>query len=430
MKGIKKLLTSIILFSPCGLGHSYPLDGYENTGMERLEGYLFSLQTPSGQKNIVRGSRLKQSSLIFTLRNLPFSVPPPNSSFTRNVLHALGSNPSRLAFSILDITNPEKPVLAAHNDTHHFIPASVGKIIVALAWFQRLKELYPHDIAQRVKLLKESIVEADELIIKDHHEVPFWNRDTGEVYNRLLDIDVRSNVYTYMDWMISASSNAAGTVLMKELILLDRMGARYSGATPEAKRQVWESIPRGTRAATLTSIVTRSLVLNGLNPSLLYQVSPFTKTGKALIPARGSTATTREMLHYLTQIERALLVDAFSSAEIKKLMYSTQARARLASSPELDDAAVYYKSGSNFKCNYNCADNEGDVENLMNSVAIVEYPIENPKVVYLLALHSNIPRTNAVELHKEFGGIIQRLMKERHRDLLTPAIKHKSSVLK
>jgi hypothetical protein len=418
IRGMKKLLSSILLLSPLSLCYSYPLDGYENTGMQRLEGYLFSLQTPSGQRTIVRGARLKQDSLIFTLRNLPFSPPSPSSSFTREVIHALGSNPSRVAFSILDITNPEKPVLAAHNDTHHFIPASVGKIVVALAWFQRLKELYPKDIPQRIKLLKESIIEADELIIKDHHEVPFWNRDTGEVYNKLLDIGVRGNVFTYMDWMISASSNAAGTILMKELILLDKLGARYSGATPEVKNQVWESIPKGSRAATLSSIVTRSLVVNGLKPSLLYQVSPFTKTGKALIPARGSTATTRELLQYLTQLERALLVDSFSSAEIKKLMYSTQTRARLASNPELNDSAVYYKSGSNFKCNYNCADNEGDVENLMNSIAVVEYPVENPKLVYLVALHSNIPRTNAVELHKEFGGAIQRLMKERHRDIL------------
>jgi hypothetical protein len=222
----------------------------------------------------------------------------------------------------------------------------------------------------------------------------------------------------YLDWMISASSNAAGTMLMKELILLDTLGIRYSGATPEVKNQVWETIPKGARATILSSIVTRSLVVNGLKPSLLYQVSPFTKTGKSEIPARGSTATTRELLQYLTQLERALLVDSFSSAEIKKLMYSTQARARLASNPDLDDAAVYYKSGSNFKCNYNCSDNEGDVENLMNSIAIVEYPIENPKLVYLIALHSNVLRTNAVELHKEFGGSIHRLMKARHHDLL------------
>jgi hypothetical protein len=418
MQRMKKIVMLFLLFLPITFCYSYPLDGFENTGMQRLEGYLFSLQTPSGQKTIVRGARLKQDSLIFTLRNIPFSPPSPSASFTRDVLRALGTNPSRIAFSILDITNPEKPVLAAHNDTHHFIPASVGKIVVALAWFQRLKELYPKDIAQRVKLLKESIIEADELIVKDHHEVPLWNRETGQVYNKLLDIGVRGNVYMYLDWMISASSNAAGTMLMKELILLDTLGIRYSGATPEVKNKVWETIPKGARATILSSIVTRSLVVNGLKPSLLYQVSPFTKTGKSEIPARGSTATTRELLQYLTQLERALLVDSFSSAEIKKLMYSTQARARLASNPDLDDAAVYYKSGSNFKCNYNCSDNEGDVENLMNSIAIVEYPIENPKLVYLIALHSNVLRTNAVELHKEFGGSIHRLMKARHHDLL------------
>jgi hypothetical protein len=395
--------------------NAYPLDGGQMTGIQRLEGYLLSLQTPSGQKTIVHGSRLKQDSVILFMKNRPYTVPSVNQNFTDQIRRNLGAPAGQVSFSVLDISNPEQPVLAAHNAHRHFMPASVGKIIVALAWFQRLKELYPSDQLKRLEVLRQATIEADDLIFNDHHEVPFWDLNDRKIKNKLMTVGTKANVYTYLDWMISASANSAGTILMKELILLDKLGIKYQSASPIEKQSIWFKTSKAERTRRLNDIVSRSLIINGLKTSLLFQVSPFTKTGKAQIPARGSTATTQELLQFLTQIERGLLVDSFSSMEIKKLLYSTQLRARLASSPALDRAAVYYKSGSNYKCNYNCGENEGDVENIMNSIAIVEYPIEDPKIIYLLAIHSNVPRVNAVDLHRQFGTAIQNVMLNRHK---------------
>ncbi len=67
----------------------------------------------------------------------------------------------------------------------------------------------------------------------------------------------------------------------------------------------------------------------------------------------------------------------------KRLIYMTQRRIRYASSPALNDAAVYFKSGSLYRCKpeegFVCRKYEGNVENLMNSVAIVESPAGEPR---------------------------------------------------
>ena len=55
-------------------------------------------------------------------------------------------------------------------------------------------------------------------------------------------------------------------------------------------------------------------------------------------------------MRFLFNLEQGKVVDLFSSREIKRLMYMTQRRIRYASSPALYEAAVYFKSGSMYRC--------------------------------------------------------------------------------
>jgi hypothetical protein len=113
-------------------------------------------------------------------------------------------------------------------------------------------------------------------------------------------------------------------------------------------------------------------------------------------------------------------VDAFSSREIKRLMYMTQRRIRFASSPALNDAAVYFKSGSLYRCRpepeFTCRKYEGNVENMMNSVAIVESPAGRFTLHYLVTLMSNVPRKNSAVAHQTFATRLHRLIKSFHRE--------------
>ena len=95
-------------------------------------------------------------------------------------------------------------------------------------------------------------------------------------------------------------------------------------------------------------------------------------------------------------MEQGRLVDAWSSRQLKRLLYMTERRIRYASSPALKDAAVYFKSGSLYKCKaeegFECGQYKGNVINYMNSLAIVEQEIGGMKLHYVVIVISNVLR--------------------------------------
>jgi hypothetical protein len=117
-------------------------------------------------------------------------------------------------------------------------------------------------------------------------------------------------------------------------------------------------------------------------------------------------------------MEKGQLVDRFSSLELKRLMYLTDNRVRYASSPALNDAAVYFKSGSLFRCRpeagYFCEKYHGNLWNYMNSVAVVEMPKRAVPLRYIAVVMSNVLKKNSAEEHAALATEIQRLMESRH----------------
>ncbi|MGD2112812.1 MAG: hypothetical protein PVI50_05450, partial [Gammaproteobacteria bacterium] len=93
-----------------------------------------------------------------------------------------------------------------------------------------------------------------------------------------------------------------------------------------------------------------------------------------------------------------------------------QRRIRYASSPALHDAAVYFKSGSLYRCEpeegYTCRKYMGNRDNLMNSVAIVESPAGEPQMYYMVALTSNVLKKNSAVDHQTFATRVHRLLKD------------------
>jgi hypothetical protein len=113
------------------------------------------------------------------------------------------------------------------------------------------------------------------------------------------------------------------------------------------------------------------------------------------------------------------VVDAWSSLEMKKLMYFSRRRYRYASSPALDSAAVYFKSGSLYSCRpepgFKCRKYMGNAKNFLNSVAIVESPAGSPNpVVYLVALCSNVLKINSAVEHQTIATEIQEMLLKHH----------------
>ena len=267
------------------------------------------------------------------------------------------------------------------------------------------------------------MVTADELIVKDSHVVPFWNGEIRQVYFRPVEIGDTANLWTYLDWMLSASSNAAASTLMKQILLIEEFGAAYP-PSPTEEADFFRRTSSGERAQRITRRMYRAMKANGLNPGNLVQASLFTRAAKKKIPSRGSTGTPREFLKLFLLMEQGLLIDEFSSREMKRLLYNTQKRTRYASAPELRSSAVFHKSGSMFSCRpergFACEKYKGNVKNFLHGISLVEYPAKNPKLRYIVALTTNVLRVHSSELHAEVAGDIHRLMASRHGVRLAP----------
>jgi len=94
----------------------------------------------------------------------------------------------------------------------------------------------PDDIEDRKRLLRETIITADEFIQWDHHEVRIFNPATGDRSFRPLKMGDQGSLWEYLDWTLSVSSNAAAAMVMKNVMLLRHFQKDYPVSNDEADR--------------------------------------------------------------------------------------------------------------------------------------------------------------------------------------------------
>lgn len=394
---------------------AYPVDAAAQTGIERLRGYQ---ARPGHPSRLPPGARLKLDQIHLRLLNQPnLKLPAADPTFSAEIAKLLGDEVDNHSVAVLDLSDPEHPVYGEVNPRVHRNPASVGKIVAALALFQALADAYPDDLAARRRVLRNAQVTADAYSQPDHHKVPFWLPGQQRLVHRRLVPGDTANLWTYLDWMLSASSNAAATTVIQQAMLLAHFGARYPLPAGEAEH-FFKHTPRAQLRALLERTLQTPVTRNGLDLADLRQGGFFTAGGQHRVPGTNSTCTVRELVRYLLRLEEGRLVDRFSSLEIKRLLYLTERRIRYASSPALRDAAVYFKSGSYYRCRpeagFRCRKYRGNRENLMNSVAIVEWPAGKPKLFYLVAITSNVLKKNSAVAHQTLATRLQRLIEARH----------------
>ena len=415
---IKSGLLILLLSAPLQ-GWPYPLDGYPATGILRLEGLRLA------QEGKVQGIRLPPGALLgldqVELRlsgQSNFQIPASDPDLSQKVVELLGDDADNYAVAVLDLTDSGAPRYMEHRGDYRANPGSVGKLVVVLGIFQALADLYPGDIDHRLKILRDTIVTADQFIQSDHHKVPLWTLESKKIDYRSIQAGDQANLWTYLDWMLSASSNAAASMVIKELMLLVQYGRDYPVATAAADAFFRET-PRQQLAQLLAKSLQEPVTRNGLDLEQFRQGSFFTWKGKKLVDGTTSYANPRELMRFLVKMEQGQLVDPFSSREIKRLLYMTQGRIRYASAPALFPAAVYFKSGSLYRCkpepNFKCGKYQGNVENRLNSVVVVEYPADTRKYHYMVVVMSNVLRKNSAVAHQTLATRIQRLIEARHQ---------------
>lgn len=405
-----------VLFRPEPAG-AYPIDGFDRTGIRRLA-YISQIMAGTLKGTPVpAGATFLLENISLNLLNRPLDLSSPDlifdSRFQQQLLSLFPNRDDSYSIAVLDIT-PGRPMrLAAHKALQRFPVGSVGKLAVAAGLFAELKQLYPEDIDKRLALLRERMVEAGPWIETDHHTIPVFDPFANTFTSRQVRQGDRFSLFEWADHMISASANSAASTLWKELVLMRHFKSAYP-PDREAESAFFSSTSKSILSDLAAAVVNEPLQAAGLTREDFHLGSLFTARGKQIIPGKGdSRATPLGLLKFLVALERGMVVDPWSSLEIKRLMYTTARRIRYASSPTLNGAAVYFKSGSLYRCTpepgFECKKYMGNVENVMNSVAIVEH---GGGRVYLVALMTNVLKKNSAVDHQTLATEIDRILSD------------------
>jgi len=407
-----------MLSAASGLLMAYPLDGYKETGIRRVEGARLANEGLAIGGFQPPGAMLTTEQVDLRLLHRDIDLPPADPVFTAKIKALLGENADRYGIAVLDLSDPGNLLYAELGGDYRQNVGSIGKILAALGLFQALADTWPDDLERRKAILRDTIITADDFAHSDHHTVRLFDVETRVLTRRPLADGDRGSLWEYLDWMLSVSSNSAASMVMRDAMLLKHFGRQYP-VSEEQARNFFTTTPGAELTRLFQQTFWEPVTRNSLPLDQIRQGSFFTRQGKANVNGGGSSyATARTLMELMLKMEEGVLVDEWSSRQLKRLLYMTERRIRYASSPELNDAAVYYKSGSLYKCKqeegFKCRTYHGNVMNYMNSVAIIEQEIDGRKLQYMVVVISNVLRQNSAVDHQNLGTAIHKLIKAEH----------------
>ncbi|MBE0647908.1 MAG: hypothetical protein IH596_08995 [Bacteroidales bacterium] len=410
------LFLFIFLISPDAI-FPYPWDGYAITGIRRLyrlelimSGALQGTKPKAGMLKPLKSVKL---NLVGEKGAMLNQLPAPDPDLQKALNSLFPNMDESYSITILDITPGKKIRYARRQENRGFMPGSVAKLAVMAGLFTELSKLYPDSFEKRQELMKNRMVRGGKWAVQDSHTVPFFDPKTKNSFKRAIQESDTFNLYEWADHMISASNNGAASVVWKEALLMRAFGRSYP-PTPQQEADFFKNTPKATLSEMAVAVVNEPLQAIGITKDEFRLGSFFTGGAKAYIPGSGgSSGSPYGLIKYLIAMEQGKIVDEMSSLEMKRLMFTSDRRIRYASAGVLADAAVYFKSGSLYKCKpeegYTCEKYMGNVDNYMNSVAIIEH---DDGTIYLVALMSNVLKKNSSKDHYGLAAQIDRIIRK------------------
>lgn len=104
---------------------AYPLDGYQETGIRRLEGIRLAQTGAVRDVKQPPGALLNLQEVDLRLVGQNFDLPAPDPELTRSIGGLMGGTAGSYGFAVLDLTDPKRPRYAERNGTYR---QNVGKI--------------------------------------------------------------------------------------------------------------------------------------------------------------------------------------------------------------------------------------------------------------------------------------------------------------
>ena len=426
---IALVLVVAVTLVPAAAAYPVDVDGCARTGIRRLTGTA-NAQTSKVHPKLAPGALLGTNEIRLPLVGTPgakWDYGAEDPVLQAAIESIFGPRDPSYGVAVIDITDPNAIAWAGHREGLHQYPGSVGKVLCMTALFDGLRRAFPAP-ADRERILRDTIVIADAWSVGDSHKVPVFNPETGFSKSRPIVAGDSFTLAEWVDHMVSASANSAGSTVWKEAMLLRHFGSEYP-VSRERAEELLARTPKNELFALSQVIITEPLVAAGLDTAHLVQGTFWTNGGQARVPGRASFASPRELARFLLRIEQGRLVDEWSSLEMKRYLYLTRKRYRYGYAPELRDAALYFKSGSLYDCepepDFKCGKYKGNVKNFMNSIVIVESPARPqdgvPTKRYIVALVSNVLRVNSAWDHARVGAAIEEAVRTRSETVVREA---------
>ncbi len=409
----------ILSFASFQQAVAYPLDGSEQSGIKRLLGYNEVQKSGKGAL-LPTGALISSEDVQLHLQNIDFefSDKNKNAELQASIDSIFKTRDPSYSVLVLDSSDKNNIVWAGRNIEKTQNVGSVGKVLTMVGLFNALASAYP-EIKMREKILRETQVHAGDWVIYDEHKVPKYNSELNiNQFSILRPIDTFV-LNEWLDHMVSASANGAGSVVWREAVLLKHFGKQYPTSQEEAQNY-FKQTPKKLLGEQAYEVVSQPLREVGIDPKHMQQGSLWTRNGKQYIPGRESYASVKSLTTFLLRMEQGRLVDPWSSLEMKRLMYMTKQRYRYAYAPELGKSAVYFKSGSLYQCQpeegFRCAKYMGNKRNMMNSIVTIEsLPGAKPSYRYSVALISNVLKVNSAWDHSRLAAAIHQAVLTREQ---------------
>ncbi|GAA3515605.1 hypothetical protein GCM10022393_31940 [Aquimarina addita] len=414
MYKILQIIMITCIFISFGFTITYPIDGYESTGIARLyqlqKMYQDSIENKRIPEGGYKGVNDIQLNLLSRKNDSVSSLLKEDDDFSKEIRRYLPG--SGYSATVLDMTNPDSLKYAAYRENAGYQPGSVGKIAVLTALFTQLQKLCPDSWDARTALLRNKRVQARYWGTGDHHTIPIYDIKSDKLTRRRVVASDEFSLYEWTDHMVSVSNNGAASVVWREALLMAAFGEKYEALTEEAAEVYFKETPRDSLTNLANIVVNQPLRDLGITEDEWRLGSFFTSASNKYVGDKGgSIGTPAGLMKYFVQLEQGTIIDEKSSLEMKRLLYMTDRRIRYAKSPRLDEASVYFKSGSFYKCDRekdpDCKSYAGNVFNYMNSVIIVEQP---SGAKYIVCLMTNVLNKNSAGAHMYIAGKIDEII--------------------
>ncbi|MEO9659940.1 MAG: serine hydrolase [Maribacter dokdonensis] len=419
MKKIIVLLVIVLSASAFTTYKYYPIDGYERTGIKRLKRLELIKSGEIKDASALPVGAMKsyndiQLNLLSRKNDSAMGLMQVDADFQKEISALFRGLDKSYSLTVLDISDPENVRYAERNETAGYQPGSVGKLVVLLGLFTQLEKIYPDSFEKRTDLLKNKSVKAGVWGLTDEHTIPIYNIEKNTLVKRQVIASDVFSLYEWADHMLFVSNNGAASIVWREALLMAAFGEKYPELTQEEADTYFKETPKKELTDLSNDVVNLPLRELGITSDEWRLGSFFTRGANTYVGDKGgSIGSPQGLMKFLVQLEQGKVVDEASSLEMKRLMYMTDRRIRYAQSPALKEAAVYFKSGSLYKCDRSngeaCGKYMGNVTNFMNSVIIVEHP-DNCR--YMVVLMTNVLRKNSASDHMYLAGNIDKIIRK------------------